>query len=89
MREFQSLSLYGPAGLAAREQTNAEGVLRFFRQMEQDALPLDLAAFNAYHHGGKVNGQDHAILREALDRGEAEVAEMPALRSLIARLPHV
>ncbi|MEV5666657.1 2-dehydropantoate 2-reductase N-terminal domain-containing protein [Streptomyces flaveolus] len=88
LREFQSLSLYGPAGRAAAEQTNADGVLQFFRQMEKDALPLDLAAFNAYHHGGKVNGQDHAILREALDRGAAEGADMPALRSLIARLPH-
>ncbi|MEU1213389.1 hypothetical protein ACFYSH_28295 [Streptomyces sp. NPDC005791] len=77
-----------PAGRAASEQTTAEGVLEFFRQMEKDALPLDLAAFNAYHHGGKVNGQDHEILREALGRGEAEGVQMPALRTLTARLQH-
>jgi hypothetical protein len=55
--------------------------------LEESALPLDLAAFNRYHHGGKVNGQDHRILREALRRGEAEGVEMPALRALVARLP--
>ena len=87
MREFQRLSLFGSAGLAASEQTNAEGVLGFFRELEENTLPLDLAAFNRYHHGGKVNSQDHKILREALSRGEAEGAEMPALRALIARLP--
>jgi hypothetical protein len=55
--------------------------------MERDSMPLDLAAFSAYHHGGKVNGQDHGILHEAVRRGEAEGAEMPALRTLIEKLP--
>ncbi|MBO0676184.1 hypothetical protein JRC04_01765 [Mycolicibacterium sp. S2-37] len=85
-REFQRLSAFGSAGLAASEQTSAETILGFFQGMERDVLPLDLAAFNAYHHGGKVNGQDHDILREALDRGQAEGADMPALRTLIAQL---
>ncbi len=62
---------------AFASEQNAEGVLGFSRQMEKDTLPPDLAAFNAYHHGGKVDGQDHAILREALGRGEAEGSEMP------------
>lgn len=88
MREFQRLSIFGPTGLTASEQTNAEGVLGFFRQMEENALPLDLAAFNSYHHGSKVNSQDHEILREALSLGEAEGVEMPALCALIARLPN-
>ncbi|MFJ9714379.1 2-dehydropantoate 2-reductase N-terminal domain-containing protein [Streptomyces sp. NPDC101213] len=87
MREFQRLSLYGQAGLAASEQTTAEGVLEASQQMEKDALPFDVAAFYAYHHGSKVTGQNHEILREALARGEAEGAQMPALRALIARLP--
>ncbi|AFH62772.1 2-dehydropantoate 2-reductase N-terminal domain-containing protein [Paenibacillus caseinilyticus] len=87
MREFQRLSIFGQAGLAASEQTDAEGFLGFFRQLEENTLPLDLAAFFNYHHGSKLNSQSHETLREALSRGEAEGAEMPALRALIARLP--
>lgn len=87
-REVQRLSAFGPAGLAASEQTSAQSILQVFRAMERDVLPLSLAAFNAYHHGGKVNAQDHMILREAQNRGRAEGADMPALRQLIARLPH-
>ncbi|SEL46479.1 Ketopantoate reductase [Stigmatella aurantiaca] len=87
MREFQRLSVFGSAGLVASEQTDAETTLEFFRKEEERALPLDLAAFNRYHHGGKVNSQDHKILRKALSCGEAEGVEMPALRALVARLP--
>jgi hypothetical protein len=84
MREFQQLSVCG--SLAATEQADAEAVLRFFREQEENTLPLDLAAFYKYHHGGKVNNQDHELLREALSHGKAEGAEVPALRALIARL---
>lgn len=87
MREIQRLSVFGPAGLAASEQTDAEAVLKSWQEMEKNCLPLDLAEFNRYHHGGKVNEQDHKILRDALKRGEAEGAKMPALRALVAQLP--
>jgi len=86
MREFQRLPIYGQAGLDASEQTTAETLLEFFRQQEVGTLPLDLAAFYRYHHGGKVNGQDHQLLREALEIGEAKGAEVSALRTLVARL---
>jgi hypothetical protein len=85
-REFQRLPIYGQTGLAASEKTNAETILEGFRQQEEDTLPLDLAAFYLYHHGGKVNDQDHQLLREALDLGAAQGIEMPALRTLVARL---
>jgi hypothetical protein len=87
MREFQRLSIFGPVGLKASEQTTAENVLEAFRDLEKATLPLDFSAFNAYHHGGKVSSQDQAILREALSLGEAEGAAMPALRALIDQLP--
>jgi len=87
MREFQRLSAFGSTGLAASEQTSAEGVLGFFQRMERNVFPLDFAAFNAYHHGGKVNAQDHDMLREALNRGQAEGADMPALQTLVSQLP--
>ena len=84
MCEFQRLSIFGQTGLAASEKTNAGTLLEFFREQETGTLPLDLAAFYRYHHGGKVNGQDHQILSEALALGEAESADMPALRRLVA-----
>ncbi|WP_336783666.1 ketopantoate reductase family protein [Paenibacillus illinoisensis] len=86
MHEIQRLSIYGSAGLTASEQMDAKGVLESFAQQEKDTLPLDLAAFNRYHHGGKVNSQDLVMLRDALSQGEAEGAEMTALRSLIELL---
>jgi hypothetical protein len=86
MREIQRLSVFGPVGAKASEQTSAEGLLASFRDMEKATLPMDFAAFNAYHHGGKVNGQDHELLREALRLGEDEGADMPALRAMIDRL---
>lgn len=86
MREIQRLSALGPAGQAAAEQTTPEGVLEMFRQMTQLAKPLDFPAFNAYHHGGKVNPQDRAFIDDARQRGEAEGADVPALRQLSYRL---
>lgn len=86
MREFQRLSIFGPAGRTASEQTNADGVLGILRQLEELTLPMDFAAFNQYHHGGKVNKQDIDLLHEALSFGEVEEAEMPALRKLISLL---
>ncbi len=84
-REIQRLSIFGPAGRTAAEQTTASTSLQSFQQLEKASLPLNFAAFNAYHHGGKVNTQDHHILRDALARGEAEGATMPALRELITQ----
>jgi hypothetical protein len=88
MREIQRLPMYGQTSVAASESTDAETILEFHRQIEKDAMPLDLAAFNRYHHGGKVNGQDHQLLREALALEEAQGADMPALGALVARLPN-
>jgi hypothetical protein len=42
-REFQQLGAFGPAGRAAAEQTSAEGILEYFRSMERDVVPMDLA----------------------------------------------
>ncbi|GIH78228.1 ketopantoate reductase family protein [Planobispora longispora] len=72
MREIQQLSVFGPTGQAAAEQTTPEGVLQMFRQMTQLSKPLDFAAFNAYHHGGKVNQQDLDFLDDARRRADAE-----------------
>lgn len=86
MHEFQRLSTFGQVGLAASEQIDAEGALGIIRQLEELSMPLDFAAFNKYHHGGKVNSQDIDLLNEALSLGEVEGAAMPALRKLISLL---
>lgn len=86
MREFQRLSIFGPEAAAAAEALTPEGVHSMFVGMEHAALPLDFAGFNRYHHGGKVNVQDHQILVEALERGRGEGLDMPALSALVERL---
>jgi hypothetical protein len=87
MAEFQRLSVFGPAGRNASEQTTAASVLDRFRGLETASSPLNFAAFMAYQHGAKVSEQDHVALAEALARGETEGAAMPALRALIALVP--
>lgn len=87
MREFQQLSIFGPEANASADALTPEGVLQLFATMENNSLPLDFAGFNRYHHGGKVNGQDHQIIREALSLGQSAGKPMPALGALIDRLP--
>nr|GEX01774.1 zinc-type alcohol dehydrogenase-like protein [Tanacetum cinerariifolium] len=55
-REIASLKLGDNVEEAAL--TNGEKVIAFLAEYEQDTLPLDLHAFNAFHHGGKVAVQD-------------------------------
>lgn len=86
MREIQRLSVFGSAGQSAAEQTDPAAVLKSFRQMAQASQPLDFAAFNAYHHGGKVNHQDRDFLEHARQLGAADGAGTPALNTLIERL---
>ncbi|WP_448639388.1 ketopantoate reductase family protein [Geodermatophilus sp. URMC 63] len=86
MAEIHRLPIFGPAGVAASEQITPQAVHEQMVQMEQAALPMDLAAFNAYHHGGKVNLQDRQFLQAALRSGEDDGVQMPALRTLVSRL---
>lgn len=86
MRETQRLSAFGETGQAAAARTDPAGVLEAFRQQEQDSQPLDLAAFNAYHHGGKVNRQDIEFFEHARRLAAADGAATPALDAFIERL---
>ncbi|MGW7094700.1 hypothetical protein [Streptomyces sp. NPDC054874] len=54
MREVLRLSVFGETGQAAAEQT---GALAFLRQQAQDCPPVNLAAFNTSHPGGKSTGR--------------------------------
>lgn len=53
---------------------------------ERATLPLDLQAFNRFHHGGKVRAQDVEVLRNCLADGQRHGRPMTALRALLARL---
>lgn len=87
MREMLHLSLYGDAGIAASERTDAESAWKSFRQTEEDSLPFDHVGFLHYHHGEKLYRQNVQTIREALARGQAQGLDMPALQELIDRLP--
>jgi ketopantoate reductase PanE/ApbA-like protein len=83
MREVQRLPQFGAAGVAASEATDAPGLLHAFQALAAASHPMAFSAFNAYHHGGKVNVQDHDYLRDALQQGAADGRDMPALRTLL------
>lgn len=86
MHEIQRLPVFGAAGRAAAEQTQPATVLESFRQTAQAVRPLGYAAFNAYHHGDKVNRQDLDILEQARHLAAADRVATPALDALIERL---
>ncbi|MDC0707535.1 2-dehydropantoate 2-reductase N-terminal domain-containing protein [Stigmatella sp. ncwal1] len=83
MKEIQTLSMHGEAGRQAAEATTEASVLEENVAMEKQMLPLDLQEFNRFHHGGKVNKQDRALLTASLAAGRAEGKEMPALTELL------
>ena len=84
---MQQLSIFDEEGKADSKKTDAKDMWEFSRQIEANSLPLDLAAFNRYHHGGKVQAQDHKAGREVLARGEAGGLDMPNLRKLVEAFP--
>lgn len=86
MREIQRLSIFGDAGKAAAANTTDAGVLEQFRQMAEAAKPLDMASFNEYHHGGKVNQQDRDLLTDARAHATSDGVATPALDELGRRL---
>jgi hypothetical protein len=86
VKEIQSLSIHGEAGQKAARETTAAGLAASLAAWEKDTLPLDLQEFNRYHHGGKVNVQDHQLLRDCIAYGEAEGKQMTALETLLQRV---
>jgi hypothetical protein len=83
-REIASLKLGDNVEGAAL--TDEGEVIAFIAAYEQDTLPLDLHAFNAFHHGGKVAGQDVLLLQDSIAAGIRQGRPMTALQLLLARL---
>jgi glycine/D-amino acid oxidase-like deaminating enzyme len=71
------------AGKAAQAATTADGLLEIWSSLEHEALPLDFAAFNKFHHGGKVRAQDIELLKDCVKLGEQEGQPMSALKELL------
>lgn len=86
VKEVQGLSIHGEAGQKAQKTTTADSLLEMFKAMEAAAYPLDLPAFNRFHHGGKVFQQDLRLLRDCVELGEGEGQTMTALKELITRV---
>jgi hypothetical protein len=86
VREIARLREHGLGGkVAALALTNGMA-LKIWTSVEKSALPMDFAAFNKFHHGGKVKAQDIKVMNECVALGEAEGAPMNALKELLARL---
>jgi hypothetical protein len=86
VKEIQRLSVHGELGQQAASGTTEGNLAASLAGWEKAAVPLDLQAFNRYHHGGKVNAQDHRQLRDSVVYGEAEGLPMTALRELLQRV---
>lgn len=83
VQEVQGLDANGDAGQMAARTTTGESLMAMFTDWETETLPLDLAAFNRFHHGGKVNLQDRQLLQDCVDVGESEGKSMTALKELL------
>ena len=85
VKEIQCLDIFGEAGVQAAGATTEEGLAQQLTGWEQAMRPVDLQAFNRFHHGGKVNEQDRALLRDCVAAGEKEGKEMNVVKELMRR----
>jgi hypothetical protein len=73
-------------GDSLTEPTSSESLTQMLAISEEEALPLDWNAFNAFHHGGKVAQQDLELLQDYPAAGQRQGKPMVALKQLIADL---
>ncbi|GAA2667065.1 hypothetical protein GCM10010428_20230 [Actinosynnema pretiosum subsp. pretiosum] len=85
-REILSLPANGRFGKLAAGVMGPKVTAAYHRAQERGVRPLDLAKFNAFHHGAKVRAQDVAMLRDLAEEGARADQPMPALRDLLGRL---
>ncbi|KAK5061519.1 hypothetical protein LTR84_008063 [Exophiala bonariae] len=85
VKEIQGLGLHGAVGQQAAAATTEASLVQVFAGMDK-VMPLNLEEFNRYHHGGKVNTQDRALLHACIEQGDAEGKSMTALKDLVRRI---
>ena len=83
MRDVLGLLQFGITGKLLRPLIGHRLLLKAVGKIERDVLPLDFAAFNRFHHGGKVLAQDVEVLRTCLREGERQGRAMKHLRELL------
>jgi hypothetical protein len=85
-REVASMYLGDNIDEAGLPMTSGEGIVAHMMNYEEEALPLDLHAFHAFHHGGKVAAQHIKLMRDCIAAGEAMGKPMAAMKTLAALL---
>jgi hypothetical protein len=60
--------------------------LKILLKLERESLPLDLHAFNHFHHGHKVLAQDIQIMENCVKAGQSQGQPMGALQDILNRL---
>ncbi|KAI2619042.1 hypothetical protein GGS26DRAFT_595520 [Hypomontagnella submonticulosa] len=86
VKEIQGLSIHGELGQKAAKETTEAGLAASLAAWEKHMLPLDLQAFNRFHHGKKLTAQGREHLGVCLSYGAAEGKPMSALRELMKRV---
>lgn len=84
--ELMALPQHGALGRLLRLLMTERLQLLLWRSLERGARPMDLTAFNRFHHGGKVQEQDLNLMRDCVSIGRSQNAEMPALSEVLSRL---
>ncbi|MET0547440.1 MAG: 2-dehydropantoate 2-reductase N-terminal domain-containing protein [Caulobacterales bacterium] len=85
-REAAGLPELGMGDAIAEQAMSDETLAATYLGVEAASLPLDFAAFNRFHHGGKVAEQDLEIMKKCAAAGERGGRPMSALKEIIARL---
>ena len=86
VRAIRGLKAHGEAGRLGAERLTADELATGWRAVEKLALPLDFAAFNAYHHGQKIKDADVLLLKSVVAQGEKEGRSMRPVIELLHRL---
>ncbi|GLY02381.1 2-dehydropantoate 2-reductase N-terminal domain-containing protein [Actinoplanes sp. NBRC 101535] len=84
-REILTLPRNGLFGKIAALVMGSRITAAIHLKQETGMRPLDTAAFNRFHHGGKVRAQDMDVLRDFAAEGQRHGQPMTALRALLAR----
>ncbi|OTA63227.1 hypothetical protein K449DRAFT_433333 [Hypoxylon sp. EC38] len=86
VKEIQDLSIHGELGQQAAGATTEASLAASLAAWEKHMFPLDLQAFNRFHHGKKLKAQGREHLRACLSYGAVEGKPMPALKELLRRV---
>ncbi len=86
VRDIQGLQRNGQPGRETQLATTSQSLIDMWKAWETATLPMDLQAFNRFHHGGKVNAQDQLLLLDCIVAGQNIGQPMKALQMLVDRV---